>query len=542
MKNTSHLILLALAIMVTACLVPAESPPPLPSTSAPTIGEARSAIVAAEWCVGIQRGNPTPWTTVADGSVRSDQTNTNSGSSSGWSVAVTAGPVYRQSYAAFDLSSIPSGSTVNSAVLSAWVNLRQGSPAPLVHAVSATWAENTLTWANKPAFGSAFPGTWPTASSGLVSFSIPAATVQGWVTTPSSNYGLAVETDASAPVASEAMSSSEDNSFGGIGHHPRLTVCFTPPANCDNGIQDGSETGIDCGGSCRACATCVDGIQNQGEIGVDCGGPCGACDGGLPPGFSNPTLSNGVWQWTAAATQGGTTYQGGSTSVFVVAPPQCDGTNRCKVLVMLPVSAGDDRGGVDQIVAEGIAARYHLIVVGPTFTTDPWGTDCGTNHLQDRWIPEVVIPFVDANYPTTGAAGDRGILGWSKGGFFAVNQLLRHPSTYNRAGSWDGPLAMVNRTETLCSDADFNAGWRIPKPYSLSTRGGTFVSPAPARFVIDGWSSTSLQSDGNAVAADMLSLNIGRKLDNSFLRTHAVTSGWLDRMVAWLFATSLPTP
>jgi len=43
---------------------------------------------------------------------------------------------------------------------------------------------------------------------------------------------------------------------------------------CKDGIQNGTETGIDCGGSCPACPTCKDGIQNGNETGVDCGGSC----------------------------------------------------------------------------------------------------------------------------------------------------------------------------------------------------------------------------------------------------------------------------
>ena len=43
---------------------------------------------------------------------------------------------------------------------------------------------------------------------------------------------------------------------------------------CKDGIQNGTETGIDCGGSCPACPTCKDGIQNGDETGVDCGGSC----------------------------------------------------------------------------------------------------------------------------------------------------------------------------------------------------------------------------------------------------------------------------
>ncbi len=54
-----------------------------------------------------------------------------------------------------------------------------------------------------------------------------------------------------------------------------------PTPTCDDGIQNGDETGVDCGGSCAPCntATCDDGIQNGDETGVDCGGPdCAPCN------------------------------------------------------------------------------------------------------------------------------------------------------------------------------------------------------------------------------------------------------------------------
>ena len=47
--------------------------------------------------------------------------------------------------------------------------------------------------------------------------------------------------------------------------------CYFAPS-CTDGFQNGSETGVDCGGSCPACPTCDDGIQNGDETGVDCGG------------------------------------------------------------------------------------------------------------------------------------------------------------------------------------------------------------------------------------------------------------------------------
>lgn len=57
-----------------------------------------------------------------------------------------------------------------------------------------------------------------------------------------------------------------------------------PPSvpTCEDGVQNGDETGVDCGGSCNPCEippeeSCSDGIQNQDETGIDCGGSCPAC-------------------------------------------------------------------------------------------------------------------------------------------------------------------------------------------------------------------------------------------------------------------------
>ena len=84
----------------------------------------------------------------------------------------------------------------------------------------------------------------------------------------------------------------------GLGCPASLARCT--PAACDNGVRDGTELLIDCGGECAGCpngtacssssdcasescgadglcsASCRDGIRNQDERGVDCGGACGA--------------------------------------------------------------------------------------------------------------------------------------------------------------------------------------------------------------------------------------------------------------------------
>jgi hypothetical protein len=61
-----------------------------------------------------------------------------------------------------------------------------------------------------------------------------------------------------------------------------------PP--CANGILDAGETGIDCGGTCESCPTCIDGLMNGDETGIDCGGAMSGCD----PCCSTGNCTNGI--------------------------------------------------------------------------------------------------------------------------------------------------------------------------------------------------------------------------------------------------------
>ena len=58
-----------------------------------------------------------------------------------------------------------------------------------------------------------------------------------------------------------------------ISHLPLVALTSVPGPHVLTGA------GVDCGGSaCRACEpTCFDGLQNGGETGVDCGGACAFC-------------------------------------------------------------------------------------------------------------------------------------------------------------------------------------------------------------------------------------------------------------------------
>ena len=83
----------------------------------------------------------------------------------------------------------------------------------------------------------------------------------------------------SDPSAAHCSNNVQDGDETGVDCGGSCTACNVP-STCSNGVQDGDETGIDCGGSCTACgtaSTCSNGVQDGDETGVDCGGSCTAC-------------------------------------------------------------------------------------------------------------------------------------------------------------------------------------------------------------------------------------------------------------------------
>lgn len=78
-------------------------------------------------------------------------------------------------------------------------------------------------------------------------------------------------------------------------------------ATCSDQIQNGNETGVDCGGtSCSNCASlCNDGIKNGNEMMVDCGGDCDSCppETGQVCNTAIPLALNGTY--TALSPSGG---------------------------------------------------------------------------------------------------------------------------------------------------------------------------------------------------------------------------------------------
>ncbi len=104
----------------------------------------------------------------------------------------------------------------------------------------------------------------------------------------------------------------DNDYYGDLGDRNLLVdavtvVCGGSEPSCDDGVQNGDETDVDCGGSCAGCEegescevdtdcaegicesgicttdtlpSCDDGVQNGDETDVDCGGSCAGCEEG----------------------------------------------------------------------------------------------------------------------------------------------------------------------------------------------------------------------------------------------------------------------
>ena len=99
-------------------------------------------------------------------------------------------------------------------------------------------------------------------------------------------------------------------------------TCPTCP-NCFNGIQDGSETGIDCGPACPEPCHCNNGILDGNETDVDCGGSCNPCPepcnvtlNYTTPTYNPPPTGGPAYTMTSGtiSTCGGTFYDPGGPS------------------------------------------------------------------------------------------------------------------------------------------------------------------------------------------------------------------------------------
>jgi hypothetical protein len=122
----------------------------------------------------------------------------------------------------FDLSQLPTGITasqVSKATLTLFVNRVNTAGTISLAPVTSAWSESTVTYSAAPTTGTASPAFTASTAGIYVTFDITAL-VQGWITTPASNFGIAL----SSSTASILLDSKENDQTA---HAPHLDATIT---------------------------------------------------------------------------------------------------------------------------------------------------------------------------------------------------------------------------------------------------------------------------------------------------------------------------
>jgi len=149
--------------------------------------------------------------------------------------------VFQRSLLEFDLSFIPSNSSIVSAELSLYSNplsgntqLHSGANSSYLQRITSTWNEGTVTWNNQPTTTTANQVTLAQSVSQTDNYpKIPVtALVQDMVNNPSSSFGfmLRLQTEVKMRTLVFAASDHPDTSL-----HPKLEICYDfPVGNFEN--------------------------------------------------------------------------------------------------------------------------------------------------------------------------------------------------------------------------------------------------------------------------------------------------------------------
>ena len=134
-----------------------------------------------------------------------------------------------RSLVVFDLSTIPSGSTINSATFEAYLVDSYDYPNRYrdvtVYRITGSWSEGSVTWNNKPDYGGSYDSTSIKHGADVWCSWDVIDLVQEWVNGTYSNHGIMLR----GPEQSGADSAWRSFSTREGPHPPRLVVDFTPP-------------------------------------------------------------------------------------------------------------------------------------------------------------------------------------------------------------------------------------------------------------------------------------------------------------------------
>jgi len=211
----SKSILISAALLLPACI--AEPPGYIDDEEAVGAAEQAASNVG---CTAYRRGVSG---TVADATVWQNAPTYNTGANILLHTGTSAGGGFRQALFYFDVSDIPAGVHVDSAVLYLSELYKDTGTTVDIHEILAPWSESTVTWANfNQAFDPAATTSFFAWGGGVHQIHLEDV-VQRWVDGDTVNHGLLLQEH-------QAMSSEfRSSETSTVDLRPRLKVCFSTP-------------------------------------------------------------------------------------------------------------------------------------------------------------------------------------------------------------------------------------------------------------------------------------------------------------------------
>jgi predicted alpha/beta superfamily hydrolase len=132
---------------------------------------------------------------------------------------------------------------------------------------------------------------------------------------------------------------------------------------------------------------------------------------------------------------------------MVLLPDKLEKDRRYPVLYVLQGScdSGDYFGHpLREIKKHDLHNKDGLICVMPLRAKENWYTvavkPTPADLRGDKYFVEMMVPFVEKQYPARAEINSRLLLGFSLSGVVAFNMVFRHPDTFGRAAAFDSPL------------------------------------------------------------------------------------------------------
>jgi hypothetical protein len=328
----------------------------------------------------------------------------------------------------FDLSSLPAGTTaaqIGKATVKLYVNRINASGLVSVLPVTNSWNEFTVTYATIPTLGAAVATFTPTSTQQFIVIDITSL-VQGWVTTPASNYGIALTSTAGYIV----LDSKENDETSHVAHLD-ITVVSQGPQGPQGLVGPTGATG----------AQGPQGIQGvQGPIGpaglTGATGPAGVAgtqgNQGVagPAGPQGPVANfKGVWSSGTSYAIGDAVSENGTSYVALTSntaiDPATDGGANWAVLAAKGATGSQGPQGV-----QGFQGATGAVgPIGLTGATGPTGATGATGAPGAQGIQGVQGPLGPA-----GPIGANGAQGppvsfkdaWSSGGPYAIGDSVSY--------------------------------------------------------------------------------------------------------------------